>query len=930
MEQRQKIEGRYDYYAFISYKREDEEWAKWLQHKLEHYRLPSNLNGRTDLPREIRPVFKDTSELNPGNLPQQIHDALDGSKFLIVVCSPRSAQSEWVNKEVSTFIEMGRTQRIIPFIIEGTAFSKDASDECFPQALRQLPEDQEILGANINEMGRDAAAVKVIAQMFGMKFDALWQRHEREQRRKRWLMIGGALLLALLSLGIGAYIYQKNVALDAANNSYQINFSRVLAEKANQLVDEGDSYTAMRLALEALPKDLSHPDRPYTIEAEAALRKATQHNSAILKGHNWSVNYVSYNSDGTRIISGSGDHTLRIWDANTGRELKYGGLEKKNGQSEWISSASLSPDDRYLASFSKDSIIHIWDLNNVNELDDTELIDYCVTETQCLVGHTGEINSVKYSPDGTKIVSTSRDGTIRVWNVTNGQELMSCKHRNADVLGYHYYTSAAFSSDASRIIATSMQREICILDAASGKVLNCWAANKYSCPFFIDISPTDACIITASDREIELWDASTGKLIKNLCEDIDGEFVRSVAFSPDGKKIVSAGDDKNVYIWDAETGEQLEVFKGHIDIVLSAVFSPDSKHVVSASADKTIRIWDVETSAESLKDADGNDVITYSANYSPDGTLIASRCRVPEYNNDVLSICNPKTFRIENILGDCDDYLHFTSFSPDGKQIAYPSPSDTIIQVVDVKTKQIISSLNRQTTYDMIQSIDFSPTGQRIVCASFDGVYIWDVTTRKKQTIFEEDDVHFNSSAFSPDGKYIVASSSDNCVRVWDAETGERLDGLYGHDDDVNSAFFSPDGELIVSASDDMTIRIWGKKKDNCWDEQKKLDGHTGKVHSAIFSPDGKYIVSASEDNTVRIWDVETGELVQILNYTASFIYNASAFFSPDGKQIVFSATNCDLHFWPFPPLQELIDQTRERFKDRQLTTEERRQYYLE
>ena len=180
MEQKQKIEGRYDYYAFISYKREDEEWAKWLQHKLEHYRLPSNLNGRTDLPREIRPVFKDTSELNPGNLPQQIHDALDGSKFLIVVCSPRSAQSEWVNKEVSTFIEMGRTKRIIPFIIEGTAFSKDAADECFPQALRQLPEDQEILGANINEMGRDAAAVKVIAQMFGMKFDALWQRHERE------------------------------------------------------------------------------------------------------------------------------------------------------------------------------------------------------------------------------------------------------------------------------------------------------------------------------------------------------------------------------------------------------------------------------------------------------------------------------------------------------------------------------------------------------------------------------------------------------------------------------------------------------------------------------------------------------------------------------------------------------------------------------
>ena len=121
-----------EYYAFISYKREDEQWAKWLQHKLEHYKLPSNLNGRTDLPREIRPVFRDTSELNPGNLPQQIHEALAASRHLIVICSPRSAQSEWVNLEIETFIARGKQDCIIPFIIDGEPFAKYPAEECFP------------------------------------------------------------------------------------------------------------------------------------------------------------------------------------------------------------------------------------------------------------------------------------------------------------------------------------------------------------------------------------------------------------------------------------------------------------------------------------------------------------------------------------------------------------------------------------------------------------------------------------------------------------------------------------------------------------------------------------------------------------------------------------------------------------------------------
>ena len=127
-------QGR-QYYAFISYKREDEKWAKWLQRKLEHYRFPTKINGYAELPKYIRPIFRDTTDLAPGLLVEEIDSALRSSEWLIVICSPRSAKSQWVCKEAQTFIDMGRVDRIIPFVIEGTPFSNDTTTECFPDAL---------------------------------------------------------------------------------------------------------------------------------------------------------------------------------------------------------------------------------------------------------------------------------------------------------------------------------------------------------------------------------------------------------------------------------------------------------------------------------------------------------------------------------------------------------------------------------------------------------------------------------------------------------------------------------------------------------------------------------------------------------------------------------------------------------------------------
>lgn len=220
----------FTYYAFISYKREDEKWAKWLQKKLESYGFPVALRKENPaLPAKIRPIFRDKSELSGGNLKEEIEKGLRVSKYLIVICSPRAAQSPWVSKEVRYFIDYERENYIVPFIIGGYPNASNPEDECFPEGLRQLSGEREILGININEMGRDAAAIKVIARMFNLRFDTLWQRHERAKRRRRIAVISSVALFALISFGVGAYMAFLNT---------QIRAERDRAEKQTQIANQ--------------------------------------------------------------------------------------------------------------------------------------------------------------------------------------------------------------------------------------------------------------------------------------------------------------------------------------------------------------------------------------------------------------------------------------------------------------------------------------------------------------------------------------------------------------------------------------------------------------------------------------------------------------------------------------------------------------------
>lgn len=190
------MEGNYHYFAFISYKREDEKYAKWIQNKLESYRLPTAICKKyPELPHRIAPVFRDKTDIGTGMLKSLLREELLASRCLIVICSPAAAKSEWCGLEISEFIKAGKADKIIPVIVSGSPLCDNPEIECFHPVIREnIPE---VLGININEIGKEQAFIKVVAQLLGVKYSVLWDRF---LRRKRTIMrCLCALALILLS-----------------------------------------------------------------------------------------------------------------------------------------------------------------------------------------------------------------------------------------------------------------------------------------------------------------------------------------------------------------------------------------------------------------------------------------------------------------------------------------------------------------------------------------------------------------------------------------------------------------------------------------------------------------------------------------------------------------------------------------------------------
>ena len=226
----------YTFDAFISYSHRDLSWGTWLQKKIEAFRIPKDMRGERPKGQGLR-IFRDQTDLAGTELQDSLRRNLDVSRYLIVLCSPASAASSWVNEEVKYFVSLGRVSRIIPFIVDGEPMSEDPALECFPPALRSL-EDHVLLGANIREIGKDKAFLKTVSILLGVRFGRLVDREK--QRRIRTALITAAVTAVIASTG-GALLW-RNAVISQKNRelNYDIYGAAIVSISQKDVIEPED------------------------------------------------------------------------------------------------------------------------------------------------------------------------------------------------------------------------------------------------------------------------------------------------------------------------------------------------------------------------------------------------------------------------------------------------------------------------------------------------------------------------------------------------------------------------------------------------------------------------------------------------------------------------------------------------------------------
>jgi metallo-beta-lactamase class B len=646
---------------------------------------------------------------------------------------------------------------------------------------------------------------------------------------------------------------------------------------------------------------------------------------------------IAYSPDGKLLASGGRDNSVRLFDAESGKELRrlIGHARRSykppaDGQAPLdtlitatgeggVNSVAFSPDGKTLASGGWDDTVRLWDVEGGKEL-------HKLAAHKAMVGH------VVFSPDGRFLASRGGlDGTVRLWDPATGDLLRSFTGlSNINPWRFNHDLALAISPD-SKTVATTARREIVVFDSSTGAERQRIPAHNYG--IALAYSPDGKFLASGGVDDgqdvysLRIWDVASGnelrkcQLPKNepptflvwdpnnngrlaavIAEDdmhiFDAEAGKEItrikhywpsrtAYTPDGRRLASAGSGPTIRLWDPATGNELALeYEGHRASVAAIAVAADGKLI--ASGGESIRLWSPETGKIIRKIPGG---VTCLA-LSPDGRVLASGG-----HDRVVSLWNTETGESIRKLTGHKNGLCGLAFSNDGVLLASGDVQSTIF-VWNVTDAQRVQQIDNKSATENL-TFAFAPDNKTLLCGGawndssflpktgtviringkevkFDGaisiqgvemvrkegdfVLQWDLATGKELRRFGGLADRIRSLALSPDGRLVAASSQDGRICLWDAEAGSDRLHIFAHPTQTSLPFtaspalaFSPDSQTLASAGTDRSIRLWNVTTARQLGEFTSPDGA---FTSIAYFPNGKRLVSGSTDATVLIWDV--------------------------------------------------------------------------
>jgi WD40 repeat protein/serine/threonine protein kinase len=610
----------------------------------------------------------------------------------------------------------------------------------------------------------------------------------------------------------------------------------------------------------------------------------------------WRAGTFAFSADGSLVFWNS-QHTLHVWDTASqmpsARYSGFGTILAVGPRGERVVAKTYTQYLFGMRGGKTDHALGVFEPRSRKQV-------------ATFTGHRDEVELAAFSPDETRIVSASRDGTVAVWEAESGKML-------AVMRGVHdSVTSVSFSAHGKRVASGFSDHTIQIWDSATGRQVATLKGHAGSVTA-VAFSPDDRCLVSgSSDETVRLWDATSGHLVATIGSETGA--VLSVAFSPEGERVVFGTEGRVAHLWEGQGCSESEAtwgtssfatLTGHKGPVISVAFNPDGTRILTADGG-TVRVWDTRSfsGVRVIRDTKG---AVRSVRFSPNGRMVASA----ELNGDakLWDAASGKTvLTLKEVAGRGPTAPVLPTaivFSPDSASLAVGS-SGGRVRILDpisgspLRELKVVESEKSAQSLTYRQSLTWSPDGKRLAACWDKTVRVWDTDSWTSVTEIQLLD-KVNGVAFSPDGRRIATAAGDPnvgpvsgpFVQIWDANSGKLVLSMRRNDDrneapvirsfnHAEDVSFSPDG-LRLASLEMPGLQIWDARSG------ARIASLRGHYASVAFSPDETRIFTASGDR-IQILDARSFEPLLLLRGHEGWV--SSIDLSGDGMQLVSGSLN--------------------------------------